>query len=189
MESADRSHLVYRIGRAAATGTRLGRRRLAACCGLSEMSVRLELERLRDAGWATLDRSGVDLTAAGRRRFASLLDRIRDVRAVELTTLRLDACALAGLVAAPERAAAWEVRDLAVRQGATGLLLLRFAAQEWTFSHDDEPIVERNPDDALVLIDAFPEAVVGDRLVVAFAPDMASATLALWHVLGEFADG
>jgi len=184
MDPAIRLQLIYYVGKA-----HLGRRRLAAVSGLSEMSVRLELQRLRDAGWVTIDRSGVELTKSGRRRFASVLNRIRDVCEVDLTSLRLDACALAGLVATHERSAVWAVRDLAVREGATGLLLLRFSALGWSFSHDGEPVAERNPTDAGTLATTFPEATADDRLVVAFAPDLGSAGLALWRVLGELAVG
>jgi len=187
MDPAVRLQLVYHVGRAHAAKGHLGRRRLAAVSGLSEMSVRLELQRLRDAGWVTLDRSGVELTKSGRRRFACVLDRICAVREVDLTSLRLDACALAGLVAAYERSAVWAVRDLAVREGATGLLLLRFSAAGWSFSHDGELVAERNPADAATLATTFPEAIADDSLVVAFAPDLGSVGLALWRVLGELA--
>jgi len=187
MDPAVRLQLVYHVDRAQAAKGHLGRRRLAAVSGLSEMSVRLELQRLRDAGWVTLDRSGVKLTKSGRRRFASVLDRIRDVREVDLTSLRLDACALAGLVAVHERSAVWAVRDLAVREGATGLLLLRFSPAGWSFSHDGELVAERNPADAATLATIFRDAIADDSLVVAFAPDLGSVGLALWRVLGDLA--
>ena len=121
--------------------------------------------------------------------FASVIDRIRNVREVNLMSLRLDACALGGLVAAHEHSAVWAVRDLAVREGATGLLLLRFSALGWSFSHDGEPVAERNPTDAAPLTTTFPEATIDDSLAVAFAPDHCSAGLALWRVLGELAAG
>jgi len=189
MDPAIRLQLIYHVGKAHAAKGHLGRRRLASISGLSEMSVRLELQRLRDAGWVTLDRSGVKLSKSGQRRFASVLNRIHNVRKVALTSLRLDTCALAGLVAAHERSAVWAVRDLAVREGATGLLLLRFSALGWSFSHDGEPVAERNPTDAMTLTTTFPEATTDDRLVIAFAPDRCSAGLALWRILGELAAG
>lgn len=185
MDPTVQLQLVYHIGRACPAKGRLGRRRIAIVSGLSEMSVRLELERLRNDGWVTLDRSGVELTKSGRRRFASMLNRIRDVREVNLTSLRLGDYGLAGLVAAHESSAVWAVRDLAVREGATGLLLLRFSGAGWLFSHDDEPVAKRNPTDAAILATTFPEAITDDRLVIAFAPDLGSAGLALWRVLGE----
>jgi len=187
MDPAVRLQLVYHVDRVHTAKGHLGRRRLAAVTGLSEMSVRLELQRLRDAGWIVLDRSGVELTKSGRRRFTPILDRIRDVRKVDLTTLRLGTCALAGLVAIHERSAVWAVRDMAVREGATGLLLLRLSAAGWSFSHDGEPVAERNPADAATLVTVFPQATADDRLVVAFAPDVGSTGRALWRVLGELA--
>lgn len=183
MDPAVRLQLVYHVGRAHAAKGHLGRRRLATVSGLSEMSVRLELQRLRDAGWATLARSGVELTKSGRRRFASVLDRICAVHEVDLTSLRLDACALAGLVAGPVREPAWTLRDRAIREGATGLLLFQHEANGWCFAHNHELIETHNPTDAVTIRDAFPKAGQRDRLILASAPDRRRAGLGLWHVI------
>jgi len=185
MESPIRSQIVYLVGRSRSAGTQLGRRRLADATGLTEMAVRLQLERLRDDGWVDLGRTGVTLTDPGRARFAELFDRIRAVREPELTSLRVDDLAAAGLVATRQSHEAWAVRDLAVREGATGLLLLRLSPDGWRFSHDDEPVSARNPIDAATLLEAFPEAAIDDRLVVAFAQDRATVGRALWRALAQ----
>jgi len=60
---------------------KLGRRSLAQRSGLSEMAVRLELERLRDEGLVAPVKSGVTLTDSGERRFRSLLAHVRTLKA------------------------------------------------------------------------------------------------------------
>lgn len=183
MDPAAGLQLVYHIGKARAAKKHIGRRRLASISELTEMSVRLELQRLRDAGWVTVDRSGIELTESGQRRFSSVLDRIREVREIDLTSLRIDTCMLAGLVAAPTSDSAWTLRDHAVREGATGLLLLEYEASGWCFTHNHEPIVVHNPEDAETVRAAFPEAGQQDRLILASAPDRRRAGLGLWHVI------
>ncbi|TSA49489.1 hypothetical protein D4R47_03740, partial [archaeon] len=61
--------LVFLLGREC-----LGRRRLARRADLSEMTVRIQLERLRDQGFLVLDKSGGALTSVGKERFAPVLD-------------------------------------------------------------------------------------------------------------------
>ena len=168
---------------------RLGRRRLAERTGLTEMVVRIELERLRERGLVELSRAGVSLTAAGRRRFRSLLDPIRAVASVELASLRVDRVALAAHVARREVKPAWTLRDYAIREGASGLLLLHCGADGWAFVHDDEPVRTRNPEDAEVLESSFPDPSPGDLLLVASAPDLRHASLGLWCVVLSVLDG
>jgi len=181
-ESSSALQLAYHISR-----SRLGRRRLARVTGLSEMAVRIELERLRERRLIRLDHAGVELTDEGRPHFAPLLDRIREIRELHLTSLRLGAVALAAHITTQERTAAWLLRDLAVREGATGLLLLSWSCSEWRFAHDEEPIRLRNPKDAEAITQVFPNPEDADRLVVAFGPARQQAGLGLWHVLTELA--
>lgn len=172
--------LVYEIER-----RHLGRRRLADAVGGTEMSVRLELERLRDGRLLELRREGPRLTGPGAKRFKPLFDCVRDVRPVELTTLRVDAIALGAVVRGCTPPSAWEARDLAVRGGATGILLLRFESGSWFFTHDGEPVGERNRVDAGTLSAAFSDVESGDHLLVAFGGDLTQAGRGLWHVLSE----
>jgi len=179
-ESAASLHLVYHASRA-----RLGRRRLALVTGQSEMVVRTEIERLRDRGLLRIERSGVALTDAGTARFVGLLQPVKQVCELELSSLRLGDVALAALVAVSERSAVWELRDLAVRGGATGLLLLSREAQNWCFAHDQEPIAIRNPQDAAAIDRTCPSVSDEDRLVIAFGPTRGRAGQGLWAVLAE----
>ena len=177
-ESAAALQLAYHISHA-----RLGRRRLALRTGLTEMTVRIELERLRGRRLVRLQRSGVELTPAGRRRFAGFLESIRSVAEVALTSLRVDDAGLAAHLTTGSTGPVWALRDEAVREGATGLLLLRFSPDGWCFAHNDEPIGLHNPQDATTIAAAFPDPRKGDLLLIAFGPDLKRAGLGLWRAV------
>lgn len=177
-ESVAALQLAYHISHA-----RLGRRRLGLRTGLTEMTVRIELERLRDRKLVRLQRSGVELTPAGRRHFAGFLESIRSVSEVELTSLRVDDIGLAAHLATGDTAPVWALRDEAVREGATGLLLLRFGPDGWCFAHNDEPIRLHNPHDATTMDTTFPDPREGDLLLIASGPDLKRAGLGLWRAV------
>jgi len=147
------------------------------------MVVRIELERLRDRGLIRIERSGVELTDMGSAYYETLLEPILSIREVALTSLRLGVAALAAHTAIPECSAAWVLRDLAVREGAMGLLLLSRSDSRWRFSHDGEPIEIQNPEDAATIERTFPAPKDADRLVIAFGPTLQQAAQGLWHVL------
>ncbi len=162
---------------------RLGRRRLALRTGLTEMAVRIELERLRDRGFVELARTGVVLTEAGERHFRPLFAAIRSVTRADLSSLRIGDVHLAAHVAADSGDPIWELRDAAIREGTTGLLVLRYAEDGWVFAHDGEPVRQRNPADAETLANEFPQSAEGDMLIIAAASDLRCAGLGLWRVL------
>ncbi len=170
--------LAYHISHA-----RLGRRRLALQTGLTEMTVRIELERLRDRRLVRLQRSGVELTPAGRRRFARFLKPIRSVAEVKLTSLRVDDVGLAAHLAPGDTGPVWTLRDEAVREGASGLLLLRFGPKGWSFAHNDEPIHLHNKRDAATIDETFAEPREGDLLLIASGPELKRAGLGLWRAI------
>jgi hypothetical protein len=172
-------HLAYHISR-----SRLGRRRLAVLTGLSEMAVRIELDRMRDRGFVMLRRSGAELPVAGRRRFRGLLDRIVRVEPVGLSpALRLDDVGLGAHLTSGGTDSVWAIRDEAVREGATGLLLLRHGPKGWAFAHDGEPVGLRNPRDAETIGAAFPDPSDGDLLPIVFGADVKQAGLGLWRAV------
>ncbi len=179
MDESVALQLAYHISR-----SRLGRRRLAVLTGLSEMAVRIELERMRDRGFVTLRRSGVELTAAGRRHFRGLLGPIARVASVGLSpSLRLDDVGLGAHLTSGVTDSVWAIRDEAVREGATGLLLLRHGPKGWAFAHDGEPVDLRNPRDAEAIGAAFPDPSDGDFLPIAFGADVKQAGLGLWRAV------
>lgn len=70
---------------------KLGRRSLAQRSGLSEMTVRLELERLRDEDLVAAVKSGVTLTDSGERRFQPLLAHVSGKTAINIQNLVTEA--------------------------------------------------------------------------------------------------
>ncbi len=176
--SAAALQLVYHIHQA-----RLGRRRLAQLTHSTEMSVRTELERLRARGFVRLDHSGVSLTDAGLQRFAPLLGFVHSVADVVLTSLYIDRFALAAHLAAVEPGPVWTLRDASIREGATGLLLLQFGPDGWSFAHNGEPIHTRNVRDAETIGSTFPDSAPADLLLISAGPVPRSAGLGLWQVV------
>ncbi len=167
------------------SGEHLGRRRLAQRTGLSEMTVRLQLERLRDEGFLALNKSGAALSRFGKERFASLLTHVKALRGLFLTTLAQDTVTLAALVSLPAEKPSWWYRDHAVREGASAMILIRCCVEDLCFSHSEEQIGTHNPHDEQVIKGAFPFRQEEDLLVIVAAPDRKSAGLALWRVIGE----
>lgn len=173
-------HAIYAIER-----QRLGRRRLAAAIGSTEMATRLELERLRDAGHVELTRAGPRLTAAGRRSFRFLFDAVLEVLPLTLATLRIDEGCVTARLSGTTAPPAWEARDAALRAGASGLLVLVRASNAWAFAHDNEPVALRNGEAAATLEEAFAHSTPGEHLLISFGPDHAAAARGLWGLLAE----
>ena len=167
------------------SGEPTGRRSLARRTGLSEMTVRLELERLRDAGLLTLGKSGATLTDSGKERFAPLLSHVKRVREIALYSLAQDAVTLAALLSSPTTRPPWWYRDHAVRKGASAMILIRCCVEDLCFSHSKEQIGTHNPHDEQVIKEAFPFRREGDLLIIVTAPDRKRAGLGLWQVIDE----
>lgn len=164
---------------------RLGRRSLACRTGLSEMTVRLELERLRNEGFVTMAKSGVALTNLGRERFLPLLSSIKGFQQLALTTLARDTVSVGALLPYKETGPAWWHRDHAIREGASGMVMLRYEQKSWCFTHNLEEIGTKNKHDERVIEATFPTQKEGDLLVIVSAPDRRRASLGLWRVITE----
>jgi len=163
---------------------RLGRRRLAKRVGLGEMAVRLELDRLREAGLVHLDRAGCRLSPKGVRAFRPFLDPVRKLIPVDLAELRMDEAHVAAhLAMGLDGPSAWALRDAGIRAGATGLISLTRIEDEWAFSHNGEPIRAQNPRDAEQLSSRFPNPAPGDSLLLSAGPDLAMCTSGMWTVI------
>jgi len=167
------------------SGEHLGRRRLARRTGLSEMTVRLELERLRDAGFLTLGKSGATLTNSGKERFALLLSHVKRVIEIALLPLAQDAVTQAALLSCPTARPPWWYRDLIIREGGSALILIHYRPEGWCFSHSEEKVSDQNPHDERMIEGAFPLRREGDLLLIVSAPDRKSAGLGLWRVITE----
>jgi len=162
---------------------RLGRRTLARLMGNSEMRVRLQLERLRDQGLVKMDRRGATLTRQGKIRFATVLNAVKEVKELPLVSLSQDTVTLAALIAYSPGRPAWYYRDLAIRAGASGLLMLQARADRLIFSHNKEPVSRHNRTDARITNQAFPNREKGDIILVVSAPDRARAGRGLWQAI------
>jgi len=163
----------------------IGRRSLAQRTGLSEMTVRLELERLRDEGFLTLGKLGATLTNSGKEQFAPVLSHVKRVREITMHSLAQDAVTLAALLSSPAMRPPWWYRDHAVREGASAMILIRCCVNGLCFSHSKEQIGTHNPHDEQVLEGAFPFRREGDLLIIVTAPDRKRAGLGLWRVIDE----
>jgi DNA-binding Lrp family transcriptional regulator len=164
---------------------RLGRRSLARRTGLSEMTVRLELERLQKKGLITTDRRGVTLSALGGKRFSPLLKHIKQVAEPSLHSLAQDTITLAALLSCPTARPPWWYRDLVIREGGSALILIRYRREGWRFAHNEEKVSDQNPRDERVIEGAFPLRREGDLLLIVSAPERKSAGLGLWRVITE----
>jgi hypothetical protein len=160
-----------------------GRRSLARATGVGEIGVRQELERLRSQGLVEMDRRGTRLTPRGEQEFAAVIAKVKAVKELELRELGLD-CLTAG--AAIKGAAgcgpSWHLRDLAIRAGASGAVLIECVSGGLRFADSGEPLAARNPRDAALLRESFP-VQVGDLIVLVSAPDRRSAHLGLWKII------
>ncbi len=172
-----------------------GRRSLARSTGLGEIVVRQELERLGRLGLVEFARQGTRLTPRGWQEFSPILARVREVRELQLHELALDRFTLGALVAGAarsqsgpsQRRASWRLRDLAIREGASGAILIAYTASALRFSDSDEPVEARNPEDAALLRESFPGLEEGDLLILVSAAEKGKAYLGLWRIILELA--
>ncbi len=165
-----------------------GRRSLAKASGLGEIVVRQEVERLGRLGLVEIDRRGTRLTARGREEFSPILARVKGMRELQLRGLALDRFTLGALIAGVGREGSgptWRLRDLAVREGASGAILITQADGALRFSDSGEPVGARNPEDARLLYENFPGLEEGDLLVLVSAAGRGAAYLGLWRIILE----
>lgn len=166
-----------------------GRRSLALATGLGEIVVRQELERLRSLGLVEMDRRGTRLTSQGEQEFATVIGQVKAVEELRLEELELDQITVSALVrGATVSGPTWQFRDLAVRQGARGAILITFTASGPQFSDSGELLAAQNPRDAALLQASFPEQQEGDLVVLVSAADRRRAGLGLWMIITALLD-
>ena len=147
----------------------LGRRTLVHRTGITESTVRTHLNKLRAAGLVTVAKGGTALTPLSAKAFTALFERVLHVGGLKLRDLALDHHNAAAWIRGAGNALweSWRYRDAAVREGATGVLLLIQRADGWGLSDDEKPLAEQNPNDAAYLqrtFDAQPEMEPSSRL-------------------------
>lgn len=161
-----------------------GRRSLALATGLGEIMVRQELERLRSFGLVEMGRHGTRLTPQGEQEFAAVIDGVKEVEELRLEELELDRFTVGALVrGASVSGPTWQFRDLAVREGASGAILIRCTAAGPRFADSGELLGAQNPRDATLLRASFPQQQEGDLLILVSAADRRRANLGLWQMV------
>jgi hypothetical protein len=162
----------------------LGRRTLVRQTGITEMTVRTQLEKLRALGFVNMAKGGTSLTPRGLATLKDGLRRIAYVGSLPLSELALDRHNVTALVtqAGDALREGWRYRDLAVRAGATGALFLTRGPEDWHLSDDPHPLHEKNPIDAQTIESRY-AARPGDGLIIVFSVGKTRAGLGLWEIL------
>ena len=166
----------------------VGRRRLAHRVGRTEMVVRKALDELRAAHLIQVERDGLRWTQRALNQYGDLMKSVRSVRSLLLDLWGVPVETLIAHLGVTPRKPAWALRDDVLAQGAEGLVLLTFESGLWRFSHNDEPLVEKNPADARALGEHLVGPQEGDALLLVRAPAMASAEHSLWTAIADTLD-
>lgn len=163
----------------------MGRRTLAQETGYTESVVRTQLEKLRDSGWVKMSKQGTELTEEGKRRYREVLEKVREIKSLNLGKLRVDKFNMACRMEESEKLKTWSIRDLAVKEGATGAVLISCINNQLRFADSDQNLSAQNPGDAKVIKQAFPDRKNGELIVIVFGPDERKAKQGLWKIITE----
>lgn len=161
----------------------LGRRTLVQRVGVTESTVRTQLNKLHARGWVDFAKSGTSLTASARKAFSPFLEAIRSVRTLNLDDLDLAPwqCAVqvrgVSLLQSP-----LILRDRAIQGGASGALLLVYS-DKLTFFDSQDALETSYPQSNDALLQVFPTLRREDLLLVAFANDVNQAKRGLWRMV------
>jgi hypothetical protein len=174
--------LLHALGNSA-----LGRRTLVDQTGITEMTVRTHLNRLRDMGWVSMEKAGTQLTDPAKERLDPLFEQVISLKELKVSKqLAVEAFNSAALVRGCKRSMkkSLYLRDTAVRAGAAGAIFLFREGSDWKFIEDASSFREQNPKDAEVLQQVFqPEDE--DVLIMSFASNLRFARAGLWSVIAE----
>jgi predicted transcriptional regulator len=166
--------------------TPLGRRTLVQCTGLTESVVRTELGKLEAQEFVRFAKAGTTLTPTGKTHFEELFRRVPRIEELDLAELKLDRFNRAAQIRRGGVALqTWRLRDLAVREGATGALFLIQREKHLCLVDEARPLAHHNGRDASLLQAHFSDLQAGDLLVIVFAPNRATAGAGLWRILSE----
>jgi hypothetical protein len=145
------------------------------------MRTRLLLEDLKRQGLVRYDRKGTRLTDKGLSVFRRLAARVGNIDSVEAGRLALDKAALAAHVRGMENARVIELRDEAIRAGASGIIMLEMTRRGLVMPPSRTQVREYKQD-----LDRIAEAfgpAEGDSVIVSFGRDAQSAGDGLWAAL------
>lgn len=166
----------------------VGRRRLAHRIGRTEMVVRKALDELRVAGLIHVDRNGLRWTPLASTRYGDLMRSVRSVGSLALNLWGESVETSIAHLGITPRKQAWALRDAALAQGASGLVLLTFVSGLWRFAHNAEPLEEKNPSDAMALRCKLSEPKIGDALILVRAAIPTAAGQGLWTAIAHALD-
>ena len=163
-----------------------GRRTLTEEVGASESSVRTVLEHLQSEGIVKMDRRGTSLSDMGRLAFGPLLESVLKVKTVDLPELSMGKISRAALLAKVNDLSgqAWSFRDLAIREGAKGAVILEIN-EKIKFLHSQESLEEINPEANEILKDAFPNWKKSSLIIVVSGDTSEVVEYGLWRIIGE----
>ncbi len=163
----------------------MGRRTIAQVTGYTESVVRTQLEKLQDKDWVKMSKQGTELTAEGRRRYREVLEKVKGIKNLCLGKLRVDKFNMACRIEVDEKLKTWSVRDLAVKEGASGAVFISCINNQLKFADSEQNLSEQNPQDANAIKEAFPNRKSGELIAIVFGPDKGSANQGLWKIITE----
>lgn len=163
-----------------------GRRTLTEEVGASESSVRTVLEHLQSEGIVEMDRRGTSLSEKGRLAFGPLLESVLEVKTVDPPELSMGEISRAAILSEVDELSgqAWSFRDLAIREGAKGAVILEIN-DEITFLHSQDSLGEINPEADRVLKNAFPDWNESSLIIVVSGDTSEVVEEGLWRIIGE----
>lgn len=163
-----------------------GRRTLTDEVGASESSVRTVLEHLQSEGIVKMDRRGTSLSEMGRLAFGPLLESVLEVKTVNPPELSMGEISRAALLTKVDdlTGRAWSFRDLAIREGAKGAVILEINGRI-KFLHSQESLEEINPEADEVLKETFPDWEESSLIIVVSGDSSEVVEHGLWRIIGE----
>ena len=147
----------------------VGRRGLAQLLGSTEMKTRSLLNDMHCKGLITFEKQGCVLASKGKSAYKKISSLITEVKELDFGPSALDkVCVCAGLKKEPALPS-WQVRDFAVRAGATGAFVLS-KNKNWHLQG---------------MAESFSLNLQGSHAIACFASTREKATHALWAALSE----
>lgn len=164
----------------------MGRRTLVERTGITEMTTRTHLNKLRDAGWVKMEKAGTSLTQSAKRALAAYFDTVSAVHELAISDLTLYRANMGALLrgCAESFGKSLILRDAAVRAGAAGAVFLIRSDEGWMFSEEDVLLCKQYAAEAEELDRRF-DSREGDLLAIVFAVERAQARRGLWNVIAE----
>jgi len=154
--------------------------------GASESSVRTVLEHLQSEGIVEMDKQGTHLSDMGQLAFGPLLNSVLAVKPLELTDLSMGEIGRSALIGDVEELTgqAWSFRDLAIREGAKGAILLE-VDDDIKFLHSSDYLRDLNPTTEEKIKSTFPAWTDASIIVVVTGDSSEVVEYGLWRIIGE----